>query len=70
LTNSYGGLFSDAELAEVAGMLHKLAGTAGMFHETALADRARALEEGAEEWTGEGRAVRILPAVWAIREAA
>ncbi|CAN5589702.1 PAS domain S-box protein [soil metagenome] len=34
----------DAEIAEIASMLHKLAGTAGYFGDEALGDNARALE--------------------------
>jgi CheY-like chemotaxis protein len=64
------GLFSDTELAEVSGLLHKLAGTAAMFQEADLGDRARDLEDGIEEWDGEDRPDRIRAAVQAIREAA
>jgi CheY-like chemotaxis protein len=39
------GSFTDEDLHLAAGLLHKLAGTAGMFGETALGDRASELEE-------------------------
>jgi PAS domain S-box-containing protein len=64
------GLFSDAELEEVSGLLHKLAGTAAMFAEAALGDRARTLEEGLADWDAETRPDRIREAVAAIRDAA
>uniref|UniRef100_UPI0035CC7C26 response regulator n=1 Tax=uncultured Sphingomonas sp. TaxID=158754 RepID=UPI0035CC7C26 len=64
------GLFSDAELAEVSGLLHKLAGTAGMFQEATLGDRALCLEDGIDAWSEEHRAARIPAAVQAIRDAA
>jgi CheY-like chemotaxis protein len=63
------GMFSDAELADVSGLLHKLAGTAGMFEEAALGARARDLEQGIGEWH-EDRVARIRDAVQAIRDAA
>jgi len=64
------GLFSDTELAEVSDLLHKLAGTAAMFQEAALGDRARELEDGIGDWASDDRPTRILAAVQAIREAA
>jgi len=64
------GLFSDEELAKVSGLLHKLAGTAAMFQEATLGDRARALEGGLAEWHEANRAERIPPAVQSIRDAA
>jgi PAS domain S-box-containing protein len=63
------GIFADDELAEVSGLLHKLAGTAAMFREAELGNRARDLEDGIEEWGSEYRADRISAAVKAIREA-
>jgi PAS domain S-box-containing protein len=62
--------FSDAELAEVAGLLHKLAGTAAMFDEASLGELARALEEGIGDWSAETRVDNIRSAVEAIRQAA
>jgi CheY-like chemotaxis protein len=64
------GAFSDTELSEVSSLLHKLAGTAGMFQEPALGDRARELEDGIGRWLREDRPERILSAVQAIRAAA
>jgi PAS domain S-box-containing protein len=63
------GMFSDAELADVSGLLHKLAGTAGMFEEASLGARARDLEQGIGEWHVD-RVARIRDAVQAIRDAA
>lgn len=64
------GLFSDAELSNVAELLHKLAGTAGMFQEATLGDRARTLEDGITDWDHEHRSDRIRAAVEDIRAAA
>jgi CheY-like chemotaxis protein len=64
------GLFSDAELADVGSRLHQLAGTAAMFGEAALGDRARALEAGFGDWPAADRAARIPAAVEALRAAA
>lgn len=64
------GRFSNVELAQVSGLLHKLAGTAAMFEEAPLGDLARALEDGIGAWTEEGRADRIRAAAKAIRAAA
>jgi len=62
------GRFSDADLAGVAELLHKLAGTAGMFGEPELGNRARALEVGIERWPGSEREAKIRAAVGAIRK--
>jgi len=64
------GLFSDAELTNVKDLLHKLAGTAGMFQEAALGDRARILEDGLRDWSDDQRVDRIRAAVADIRNAA
>ncbi|RZI60394.1 MAG: response regulator [Zymomonas sp.] len=64
------GSFSDAELIEVAALMHKLAGTAAMFEDVELGDRASALEEGIGDWDVESRADKICAAVEAIRRAA
>ncbi|WP_267393498.1 MULTISPECIES: PAS domain S-box protein [unclassified Sphingomonas] len=61
------GTFADAELADVADCLHKLAGTAQMFGEAALGDAARLLEEGLSAWPGTTRAEQIGQSVAAIR---
>lgn len=62
--------FADAELSEVAAMLHKLAGTAEMFGDVTLGVEARSLEAGLEHWTGADRDERIVRAAEAIRRAA
>ncbi len=64
------GRFENAELAEVAGMLHKLAGTAAMFGDGALGEEARLLEDGLESWCDEDRPDRIRLAVEAISRVA
>jgi len=64
------GQFSDVELDHVAGMLHKLAGTAAMFGEATLGDAARALEDGITEWSSETRIDQIRSAIDTIRKAA
>ena len=64
------GAFEGAELADVAAHLHKLAGTAAMFGEAALGDRARALEVGLEQWSSPQRNARIQAAAAALRDAA
>jgi CheY-like chemotaxis protein len=64
------GMFSDGELEHVSGLLHKLAGTAAMFQQADLGNRARALEDGLEEWGSADRIDRIRAAVQAIRDAA
>jgi PAS domain S-box-containing protein len=64
------GQFSDVELDHVAGMLHKLAGTAAMFGEATLGDAARALEDGITEWSSETRIDQIRSAIDTIGKAA
>jgi signal transduction histidine kinase/DNA-binding response OmpR family regulator len=64
------GLFTDTELTAVSELLHKLAGTAAMFQEAALGDRARALEEGLRIWAEESRPDQIRAGVKAMRDAA
>ena len=64
------GEFGDEELASVADLLHKLAGTAGMFGEAALGDRASDMEEGLGRWPPDERAQRIASAAEALRNAA
>ncbi|WP_260598810.1 hybrid sensor histidine kinase/response regulator [Sphingomonas endolithica] len=62
--------FSDTELTDVAGLLHKLAGTAAMFDDAALGELALILEEGIGDWSADTRVGNIRLAVEAIREAA
>ncbi|HEX8415301.1 MAG TPA: Hpt domain-containing protein, partial [Sphingomicrobium sp.] len=64
------GRFEEAELADVADMMHKLAGTAGMFGEATLGEAAHALEEGLSNWPAEGRSERIRLAIEDIARAA
>ena len=64
------GHFSNEDLSTVAGLLHKLAGTAAMFGEARLGDQARELEEGIRRWTDEERDAKIRAAVAVIRKAA
>jgi CheY-like chemotaxis protein len=56
------GTFTDEELKVVSGLLHKLAGSAGMFGEPKLGDQASGLEEGLSAWSAAERAVRVPPA--------
>ena len=51
-------VFAEEELQTVTAMLHKLAGTAGMFGETALGNRASELEKGLLEWPVTERVAR------------
>ncbi|WP_375393878.1 PAS domain S-box protein [uncultured Sphingomonas sp.] len=64
------GSYAEAELADVAAMLHKLAGTAGMFGEAALGEEARRLEKGVETWPDADRVALINASVAAILDAA
>jgi len=64
------GCFTDAALEPVAGLLHKLAGTAAMFGEAPLGDRARELEAGMASWPADERAARIADAADRLRTAA
>jgi CheY-like chemotaxis protein len=64
------GVFSDAELADVSGLLHKLAGTAGMFGEAVLGEGASELESGIAEWPVEERAQRVRIGYEALLRAA
>ena len=64
------GTFTDEELRTTAGLLHKLAGTAGMFGERALGDRASELEEEMLAWPPNERATRAAAAAASLRDAA
>jgi hypothetical protein len=64
------GTFTDAELQVAAELLHKLAGTAGMFGESELGDRASQLEEGLLGWPEDERAARIVENATLLRDAA
>ena len=62
--------FTDEDLGAIAGLLHKLAGTAAMFGEPELGNQARDLEEGIEQWAKPQRDARIRAGIEAIRKAA
>jgi CheY-like chemotaxis protein len=64
------GHFSNENLASVARLLHKLAGTAAMFGDAELGDQARELEDGIQRWTDAERNAKIAAAVAEIRKAA
>lgn len=64
------GEFGERELASVADLLHKLAGTAGMFGEAELGDRAREMETGLATWSADEPVARIKSAAGALRDAA
>ena len=64
------GTFTDAELADIASMLHKLVGTAEMFGDVTLGVKARQLETGLATWSDAERNDRIVSGVQAIQRAA
>ena len=64
------GTFGEEELQAAADLLHKLAGTAGMFGEVALGDRASEMEEGLLAWPPAERADRATEAAVLLRAAA
>lgn len=64
------GDVSDAERAELGGLLHKLAGSAGMFDEAALGDAAAAFEERLEHCPAEERPALVRAIVEALRQPA
>jgi PAS domain S-box-containing protein len=64
------GTFTDQELQVAAELLHKLAGTAGMFGDTALGDRASELEDGLLVWSNEERAARVVAGAALLHAAA
>lgn len=64
------GTFTDEELRVASEMLHKLAGSAGMFGEASLGDRASELEDGLLVWSEEERASHIAAAAARLRDAA
>jgi signal transduction histidine kinase/DNA-binding NarL/FixJ family response regulator len=64
------GAFTNGELASVADLLHKLAGTAAMFGEAELGRRARELEVGIGDWTDGERGARIRACAAAVKKAA
>ncbi len=64
------GHFSNREIANVADLLHKLAGTAAMFGDAELGDEARKLEDGISRWTAGERKTKIRTGAAAIKRAA
>ncbi|WP_171982483.1 ATP-binding protein [Sphingomonas sp. LM7] len=64
------GQFDDASIEELRGLLHKLAGSAGMFKEAALGSRAADLEDALEVCAIEERAARVRDVTEALTEAA
>ena len=61
---------SDPQWTRAVDLLHKLAGTAGMFGEAELGDLARDLEAQLGDWTDARSDEKITAAVAAIRRAA
>ncbi|RZL27904.1 MAG: hypothetical protein EOP64_06050, partial [Sphingomonas sp.] len=61
---------SDADMAAVATMLHKLAGTAGMFDQAALGDEASVLEDHILTWPEHDRQAGFLKAAKSLRSRA
>ena len=64
------GTFTDEELQAASELLHKLAGTAGMFGELELGDRASEMEEGLLAWPAPERAARVPAAAALLHDAA
>ena len=64
------GAFTNGELASVADLLHKLAGTAAMFGEAELGRRARELEVGIGDWTDGERDAKIRACAAEVKKAA
>ncbi len=62
--------FESAALTDLADMLHKLAGTAGMFGETELGNRAREVERAIASWVPEEGVARVRDALASLRNAA
>ena len=64
------GAFDYASTDEVADLLHKLAGTAGIFGDAELGEHARTLEAGLRSWLTPDLANRVENALVAMRAAA
>ena len=64
------GTFTDVEVAEVASMLHQLAGTAAMFGEDVLGAKAGLLETELHNYRGADMTKRVLRAAKALSRAA
>jgi hypothetical protein len=61
--------FDDESIAELRGLLHKLAGSAGMFKEAKLGSRAADLEDALELCPPEDRPVRVREVTEALTAA-
>ncbi|WBH15328.1 PAS domain-containing protein [Sphingomonas radiodurans] len=64
------GSFEHVDFTELAEMMHKLAGTAAMFGDPALGERARDLELGMRTWSGAERDNKLPDALAALLAAA
>ncbi|HVJ03181.1 MAG TPA: ATP-binding protein [Sphingomonas sp.] len=64
------GSFDDTAIEELRGLLHKLAGTAGMFEEAPLGNKASDLEEALEHCPAEDRPARVREVIEALTQAA
>ncbi len=64
------GRFQDSELADVVDLLHKLAGSAGMFGDLELGQRAQELELGLLSWNSDELAGKTRSAVEALQAVA
>ncbi len=62
--------FDDESIAELRGLLHKLAGSAGMFKEAALGGRAADLEDALELCAPGERPARVREAIEALTQTA
>ncbi|WP_158298991.1 ATP-binding protein [Sphingomonas psychrotolerans] len=62
--------FDDESIAELRGLLHKLAGSAGMFKEAALGARAADLEDALEQCGPEERPTRVREVTEALTRVA
>jgi CheY-like chemotaxis protein len=61
--------FDDESIAELRGLLHKLAGSAGMFREATLGSRAADLEDALEACAPEERPARVREVTEVLRAA-
>jgi len=64
------GCYEDAELADVVNLLHKLAGSAGMFGELELGRQVQDLETGLLSWRADEIAERTRCAITALQNVA
>ena len=64
------GRFGDAEVSEVAALLHKFAGSAAIFGDGKLGAVAQQLEQGLAVWNEQERVDNVPAAAEAIKNAA